>query len=184
MSNSSSPKTKIGDGATDLWPADIDDRIHRTRHDIAALRHPNAPSDRFDNAKGELTAVTAATEAASNTIFGYVERVEEIASDLLNNTKDEAVRGKLQEIVDTITNVYEALGFQDLTGQRMNNVRETIEFVENRVSSLMETWDHAEIALLPVPDDRPDDADARLLNGPRGEGEAGVDQADIDALFD
>ena len=184
MSSSPSHNVQVDEQIIGQIPADIEDRIRQTRLDIAALRHPNAPNDRFDSAKAELSTVTEATEAASNSIFGYAERVEEIAGGLLDSCKNEADRAKLQEIVDTVTNVYEALGFQDLTGQRMNKVRETIEFVENSVSSLMATWGQDEIAQLPVPGDEPGEADTSLLNGPRSEGEAGVDQADIDALFD
>lgn len=169
--------------ASDIY-ADLDDRIHRTRLDIAALRHPKAPSDRFAKARAELGAVAEATEAASNLIFGHVERVEEIAGDLLRSTQDDGVRAQLQEIVNTITQVYEVLGFQDLTGQRMNKVRQTLDYVEHRISSLTTTWGQSEIEALPLPEEQAEDDEARLLNGPRSDGEAGVDQADIDAMFD
>ncbi len=164
--------------------SDPDDRIRRTRLEIAALRHPKVPVDRFEAAKSELAEVVEATEAASSVIFGHVEQAEEIANTLLGDTQDAAARAKLQAIIDTITQVYEALSFQDLTGQRMNKVRQTIEYVEHRVSALTEIWGPEEIENLPLPDETPEEDDAHLLNGPRGSNEAGVNQADIDALFD
>ena len=182
MSQAASPKLSQDDFAES--PDELQKKIEQTRTEIAALRHPKAPVDRFDVAKNELGEVVEATEAASSVIFGYVEQAEEIAGDLLDRLQDEANRAKVQEIVDTITKVYEALGFQDLTGQRMNKVRQTIEYVEDRLSNLTETWGAAEIERLPVPDDTPADEDEKLLNGPRRREEEGVNQADIDALFD
>ena len=78
-----------------------------------------------------------------------------------------------------------ACGFQDLTGQRIKKVVNTLHYMERRVASMVEIWGieagtaTTEIVAMAEGDERPD---KELLHGPQAEG-AGVSQADIDALF-
>jgi chemotaxis protein CheZ len=79
-----------------------------------------------------------------------------------------------------------ACGFQDLTGQRIKKVVNTLHYMERRVAAMVEIWGvetgtaTTEIVAMAEDDVRPD---KELLHGPQAKGE-GVSQADIDALFD
>jgi len=77
----------------------------------------------------------------------------------------------------------EACNFQDITGQRITKVVNTLKFVEERIDAMIEIWgeeDIAEVAPSVTPDSQGDSA---LLNGPSLNGE-GIDQNDIDKLLD
>ena len=77
--------------------------------------------------------------------------------------------------------IFEACAFQDLTGQRIGSVIQTLDLVDSHLESLLELLgpDFEEV------DDEEDDreGDDMLLNGPALEGE-GISQDDIDKLFD
>ena len=82
--------------------------------------------------------------------------------------------------------IFEACNFQDLTGQRINKVMGTMKFIEQHINEMMEIWggvDAIKAHAPPIIDAR--EGDARLLNGPKTDGDIGhASQDDIDALFD
>ena len=89
------------------------------------------------------------------------------------------------DIQDQVVRIFEACNFQDLTGQRITKVVETLRFIESRVVRMMDIWGGLEsfagIEFEPSP---PGQGDRRLLNGPGLDGEEGrATQAEIDALF-
>ncbi len=80
--------------------------------------------------------------------------------------------------------IFEACNFQDLTGQRVGKVVETLAFLEEHVGRLMEIWRGVE-QFKPVAFDEIPEGDKKLLNGPKLAGDAGhSSQNDIDTLFD
>ena len=77
----------------------------------------------------------------------------------------------------------EACNFQDITGQRITKVVNTLKFVEERIDAMIEIWGEDDIAEVD-PSVTPDsEGDSALLNGP-ALGDEGIDQNDIDKLFD
>ncbi len=62
----------------------------------------------------------------------------------------------------------------------------TMKFIENHITIMMDIWggvDAIRAHVPPMPDDR--EGSARLLNGPKLDGDAGhASQNDIDALFE
>lgn len=84
-----------------------------------------------------------------------------------------------------MVSIFEACNFQDLTGQRIKKVMNTMRFIENHITVMMDIWggvDAIKVHVPPVVDTRSEDE--KLLNGPKLEDEAGhASQDDIDALF-
>ena len=90
------------------------------------------------------------------------------------------------DIQERVISIFEACNFQDLTGQRISKVMTTMKFIENHINAMMEIWggvDAIKAHATPIVDTR--DGDAKLLNGPKLDGDVGhASQGDIDALFD
>lgn len=155
--------------------------IHQTRREIAALRPVDAGANRIMAATGELEGIVSATERATSDILNGVERIQALAMKL---PKDGEVGKVAEEIQNHVTDVLTACSFQDITGQRTTKVVNTLQYIEQRVSSMIEIWgvQGAAPATAPtreVEDQRPD---AHLMNGPAADG--GPSQADVDALFE
>lgn len=164
---------------------EMNEHIHKAKMQIASLRHPKAEDDRLLNAATELDAIVKDTEMATHTILESAEQIDDLAMTLKNSAPTEFVAEHVEQIAFIVTKIFESCNFQDITGQRINKVVSTLEFVEERVHNMILIWGEEAFADLPVPEDltedRPDDAD--LLNGPQLEGE-GISQDDIDKLFD
>lgn len=154
----------------------LSDYIQNARREIAALRPDDIRNTHLPAATDELDAVVGATEHATNEILEAMESLEELTDSMPSEIAD--------KVSDSVTRVFEACNFQDITGQRITKVVTTLQEIEARVVKLMaalgdETSVTAQ-AQRAVQDTR---EDADLLNGPQLPGEA-VNQADIDALFD
>jgi chemotaxis protein CheZ len=100
--------------------------IKAMKAEIAGLHFYELKHTRIPAAGEELDAVVKATEAASNTIMECAEAV------LAGDTSDPAA---FKAMVDQkMLIVFEACSFQDITGQRVAKVIETLEHIEARVS--------------------------------------------------
>ena len=89
------------------------------------------------------------------------------------------------DIQDQVVQIFEACNFQDLTGQRITKVVNTLKFIEDRIVKMMEIWGGLD-SFKDIEVERIAEAtgDAALLNGPKLEADAGhASQDDIDALF-
>lgn len=172
-------KSKRGNGAA----RDLAGQIHAVKLEIAALRHPNSAQNRLAAANLELAAVAEETEVAANDIFECVEQITRACARGLASAKTPAARKTMQEIGAQATHIIEALSFQDITGQRVEKVRRTLAFAEDRVASMIDIWGRAGFDNLPPPEAASEDDDSRLLNGPQLDAGDGIDQSDIDAMF-
>lgn len=164
---------------------EMNEHIHKAKVQIASLRHPKAQDDRLVSATSELDAIVKDTEMATHTILESAEQIDDLAMTLKNSAPSEFVADHVEQIAFIVTKVFEACNFQDITGQRINKVVSTLEFVEERVHNMILIWGEEAFSELPVPDVEaeavPDDSD--LLNGPQLDGE-GISQDDIDKLFE
>jgi chemotaxis protein CheZ len=163
--------------------ADIAGRIQATKVEIAALRHPLSNDDKFEAASAELSQIVRQTESATEGIMSNAEKIEEVLADLMSVTTDEYANSRLGEIADFITAIYESCNFQDLTGQRITKVIKVLNYIEERVDAMMETWDIREFQTMPLPKDITRKDEDLTLSGPMQEGEA-ISQDEIDAMFD
>jgi len=153
-------------------------RIEGLRNEIARVRADDISNNRLPDMGRELSAIVESTESATNTIMESAEVV--LAAD----TNDfEAYK----EIVsDKMMMIFEACSFQDLTGQRVNKIVETVEIIEERINLLCQMLDMNAMSGGQAPEGEPSAKEKRnkelMLNGPAHNGE-GVDQNAIDKLF-
>ncbi|PWC36337.1 protein phosphatase CheZ [Azospirillum sp. TSO35-2] len=165
--------------------ADISGRIKATKVEMAAIRHPLAGDDKFQQASQELSAVVAATEAATNTIMACAEELEEVVSELKSSLPEGYHNDRVNDMVDVIVRIYEACNFQDLTGQRITKVVRAMSFIEERVDAMMGLWNKREFEAMPLPPSVTKKDEDLDLHGPaEATPDSGnISQADIDALF-
>jgi chemotaxis protein CheZ len=80
--------------------------------------------------------------------------------------------------------IFEACSFQDITGQRIAKVVETLQHIEERVGRFAEVVNAKDMAgfLTEQERERSERKEKLLLNGPQLAG-AGVDQNDVDKMF-
>lgn len=164
--------------------ADISGRIKATKVEMAAIRHPLAGEDKFQQASEELSAVVSATEVATNSIMACAEELEEVVSELKASLPEGYHNDRVNDMVEVIVRIYEACNFQDLTGQRITKVVRALSFIEERVEAMMGHWNKREFEAMPLPPSVTKKDEALELHGPADEKlEGNISQSDIDALF-
>lgn len=164
----------------------IYDAINRTKREIAVLHGKSFDGDEMSKVTGELGAVVGGTEEATQQILEAAEAIDQAASALGKVNSPDQQKILSEEISERVVSIFEACNFQDLTGQRISKVMSTMKFIENHITVMMDIWggvDAIRAHAPPIIDDR--EGDAKLLNGPKLDGDAGhASQNDIDALFD
>jgi len=164
----------------------IYDAINRTKREIAVLHGKSFNGEEMAKVNGELGAVVGGTEEATQQILEAAEAIDNAASALAKVTSPDQQKILSEEIQERVVSIFEACNFQDLTGQRISKVMTTMKFIENHITVMMDIWggvDAIKAHAPPIVDDR--EGDAKLLNGPKLDGDEGhASQNDIDALFD
>ena len=164
----------------------IHDAISRTKREIAVLHGKSFNGEEMARVNGELGAVVGGTEEATQQILEAAEAIDNSATALAKVTSPDQQKILSEEIQERVVSIFEACNFQDLTGQRISKVMTTMKFIENHITVMMDIWggvDAIKSHAPPIVDDR--EGDARLLNGPKLDGDDGhASQNDIDALFD
>jgi len=132
----------------------------------------------------ELSAVVKATEEATGAIMQVAEHLDEVAREITTHITDAYVISRLNEMTDSITKLFEACSFQDLTGQRITKVVKTIDFIEERVEMMQVIWGRKDIEKMPLPQDQISKTDAGLvLHGPSDASQGAISQDEVDKLF-
>ena len=152
--------------------------IHEAKADIAALRPDEVKDDYLPTASDELDAIVAATETATNTIMDATEQIEGLM--------DRVDPGAANTIMDATSQIYEACGFQDITGQRTTKVVKALKDIEDKIDALVEAFG-SEIEKYKKANPKEEQAadtltDENLLEGPQLEDKAQT-QEEIDALL-
>ena len=146
--------------------------IANAKSDIAALRVDDINDHDIPFATDELDAIVDHTAHATNAILESCEMVDAVSA-----TASGEVAAKLQAATSRI---YEACGFQDITGQRITKIVTTLKAIEEKVAHIIGAFDPSIIAgrqaAVPV------FGDAYLLNGPQLPAHA-MDQSAIDKLL-
>ncbi|EWY40321.1 hypothetical protein N825_37045 [Skermanella stibiiresistens SB22] len=165
--------------------ADISGRIKATKAEMAALRHPLASEDKFQQASEELSAVVSATEVATNTIISCTEEIEEIVQELRAQLPEGYQSSRVNDMNEMIVRIFEACNFQDLTGQRITKVVRALSFIEERVDAMMGVWNKREFETMPLPPGiAAKDGDLELHGPNKVDAKKGmISQSDIDAMF-
>ncbi len=163
----------------------IHDAINRTKREIAVLHGKSFDGQEMAKVNGELGAVVGGTEQATQQILEAAESIDQAASAMakVNSPEQQKILG--EEIQERVISIFEACNFQDLTGQRITKVMTTMRFIEQHINAMMEIWGGVDAIRAHAPaiiDTR--EGDAKLLNGPKLDGDVGhASQDDIDALF-
>jgi chemotaxis protein CheZ len=164
----------------------IHDAINRTKREIAVLHGKSFEGQEMAKVNGELGAVVGGTEHATQQILEAAEAIDQAASALSKVNSPEQQKILSEEIQERVISIFEACNFQDLTGQRITKVMTTMRFIEQHINAMMEIWGGVDAIRAHAPaivDTR--EGDAKLLNGPKLDGDVGhASQDDIDALFD
>jgi chemotaxis protein CheZ len=164
----------------------IYDAITRTKREIAVLHGKSFNGEEMAKVNGELGAVVGGTEEATQQILEATEAIDNAATALSRVTSPDQQKLLSEEIQERVVSIFEACNFQDLTGQRIKKVMDTMKFIEHHITVMMDIWggvDAIKAHAPPIVDTR--EGDAKLLNGPKLDGDVGhASQDDIDALFD
>lgn len=139
----------------------IGQHIKTLRQEISALEPGEMHCKSIPAAGHELDEVVHATESASNRIL---ECAEEVMA--ANSSDVERYKAFVQE---RMLSVFEACSFQDLTGQRIAKVIETLKQIESRVARFAAAARADEAAIAPARE-----ADAKTL---------GNSQSAVDKIF-
>jgi chemotaxis protein CheZ len=140
------------------------------RQEISALRVDDIMDRDLPFATDELDAIVQHTAVATNAILESCELLDNIASGI---TGAAAVR-----LRGEVTKIYEACGFQDITGQRITKVVTTLKVIEEKVSRIVTMFGRGVGAAATT-----DRASASgLVNGPQLPSNP-MDQSEIDKLL-
>jgi chemotaxis protein CheZ len=163
----------------------IHDAINRTKQEIAVLHGTSFSGEEMSKVTGELGAVVGGTEEATQQILEAAEAIDQAAAALGKITSPEQQAALSEDIQERVVSIFEACNFQDLTGQRISKVMNTMKFIEHHINVMMDIWGGVDAIKVHAPavlDTRV--GDDRLLNGPKMDGDEGhASQNDIDAMF-
>lgn len=170
---------KGADPADQEGVRDLANYVRHAKDAVAAARPEAIAGDQVPAALAELVAVIEAMEEATG---GFLEAGEQL--ETLSEGLPEEVTAKFCAIT---TAIYEASGFQDITGQRISKVQGVLKEIEDKVAKMTDA-----IGYQPDPNAPQSEpatgaghgtCDEHLLAGPALPG-TGCTQEDIDAFFD
>jgi len=155
---------------------ELADYIGTAKNEIGRLQASDLSDNYIPSAGEELDAIVAATENATNTIMEAAENIME--ADPSDHDAYQAA------VNDAVMEIFEACSFQDITGQRITKIVETLQHIDNRVSRFADALGASDVGGHYDQDEaeREQRKQELLLNGPQALGEA-VSQDDIDALL-
>ena len=145
--------------------------IEKLHAEILATRPHDVGGKHIPSATDELDAVIGATETATATIMDACEVIQGAVEPVDGNIKN--------TVVGETMKIFEACSFQDITGQRISKVVNTLRQIETSVNGLLKLFGPMDNAPEAV-DTRTEDE--KLMEGPQLAGK-GVSQDDIDKLL-
>lgn len=150
--------------------------IEVMKSDIAGLQANDLKQTHLPTAGKELDAVVEATEEATNTIMECAEAI--MCADATDHDEYKAL------VDDQIMKIFEACSFQDITGQRITKVVETLTMIDERVTRFAQKFkvQDAEGHVTEEEAARAQRKKDLILDGPQQKGE-GVSQDDVDNMF-
>src|SRR5580704_11672165 len=153
----------------------IYDAITRTKREIAVLHGKSFNGEEMAKVNGELGAVVGGTEEATQQILEATEAIDNAATALSRVTSPDQQKILSEEIQERVVSIFEACNFQDLTGQRISKVMNTMKFIENHIVVMMATWVAVE-AIKPHEPANANDGEAapKRLTGPKPDGAGGT----------
>jgi chemotaxis protein CheZ len=163
---------------------DLATYIRETKAEIMTLKPEEIADEHVPAATVELDAIVNATEEATHSIMEAAENIESVAGSI-----DAALADTL---INATTQIYEACGFQDITGQRIGKVVRALQEIEAKVDALVAAFGDEDEAQRQERQERrrrrrEQERDEAVQAGDVREGpqlpSSAVSQNDIDALF-
>jgi chemotaxis protein CheZ len=152
--------------------------IREAKHEIASIKPKDISTSFIPSATDELDAVVGATEEATNKIMDVCDEITAAAETVAADVKE--------KLVGCTTRIFEACNFQDITGQRITKVVETLKHIDTKIEALVKAMGeeiHRAGGEAHVPKHIHDaDPEKGLLNGPQLPKNA-VSQDEIDKLL-
>jgi chemotaxis protein CheZ len=150
--------------------------IESMRREMGMLQVNELKNSRIPSAGQELGAIVKATETATNTIMECAEAV--MAADASDPAAYKAL------VDEKMMMMFEACSFQDITGQRIAKVVETLQHIEMRVARFADVMRAKDLEgfLSDHERQRAEHKEKNLLHGPQLEGE-GIRQNEVDQMF-
>ena len=96
--------------------------IEGVKSELATIQPESIHGEHIPSATGQLDAILESTAEAADTILDAAEAIEAIADD-----SPQDVATKLREVS---TNIFQASSFQDLNGQRITKVTNSLQEIE------------------------------------------------------
>ncbi len=151
--------------------------IEQSKADLSGIHPKHLSENKIPEASNQLDQVVAATEEAATKIMDSAEEISELADTL----EGEAA----EKLMNISMNIFEASSFQDITGQRVTKVVNTLKYLEEKLTLLADAIGDTDSHIKDVDgtEDVCPESDQNLLQGPQCT-TTGNDQDDIDALFD
>lgn len=167
--------------------------INDARKELAAVRNDHVTDRELPDAESQLDAIVRMTEEATGKIMDACDQVTMFHTDMRDRLLNmdppldpDAVAGvedAMTQAQTSVTHIYEACNFQDITGQRIMKVVKLLQEIERKVLRMVLVFGLVEN------DDKLDDdtkavlsEDAALLNGPSMPGQ-GLEQDEIDSIL-
>lgn len=149
--------------------------IRHAKQEIAAIKPKDISASHIPHATNELDAVVGATEEATNKIMDVCDTISNVAGNCSPEINE--------QLIACTTRIYEACNFQDITGQRITKVVQTLKYIDGKIEALLKALGE-EIHRSDSGDSGDNKAitEKDLLNGPQLPQNA-MDQATIDKML-
>lgn len=167
--------------------------INQTRKELAEAKKDHIADKELPDAESQLDAIVTMTEQATGKIMDACDNLSNFHNDMrerliamdppLDPDAMAGVEDAMTQAQTSITHIYEACNFQDITGQRIQKVVKLLQDIERKVLKLVVT-----LGLAERNDALDEDTKAHLteevtlLNGPSMPGQ-GLEQDEIDAIL-
>ncbi|NKB58800.1 MAG: hypothetical protein GKS00_20920 [Alphaproteobacteria bacterium] len=158
--------------------------IQSLRTEIVQMNCRMDERTHFQSVSEHLDEIVTSTEQETDNILEQIEEIDTFVEEI----RASGAVGRVHLLCDQITEktmaAIESCTFQDITGQRVNRIVKSMQFVEERVNAMVDLWGRDDIEALRQEFGEEDtrDGDEALLNGPQLPGES-ISQDDIDKLF-
>ena len=156
---------------------DLSRYIRQAKQDITLIKPKDISTDHIPCATNELDAVVGATEEATNKIMDVCDEIAAIAGDCAPEVSE--------KLIACTTKLFEACNFQDITGQRITKVVETLKHIDIKIEALVKALGdevHRSDNKSVAKHLHTADPDKGLLNGPQLPQNA-VSQEEIDRVL-
>ena len=167
--------------------------INQAKKELTDVATADVAMSHLPNATNQLDAIVAMTEQATSQIMDECDRLTMFHNDFrerlvnmdppLHPDAMAGVDDALNNAQTSITKVYEACNFQDITSQRIQKVVKALHEIERQVLRMVVVFGLQEReGELDAQTKAELQEDAMLLNGPALAGQ-GLEQDDIDAIL-